>query len=83
MIQYIYPTKYANSDALFMSDLFLHSETIQTALAKQLGEILDFALKFDELKMTKPALQNDFSYYRRLMPKRHIEELMYAFISPT
>ena len=48
----------------------------QAALVKQLGEILDFALKFDEIKMTKPYLQNDFSFYRRLMPKRHIDELI-------
>lgn len=47
----------------------------QTALAKQLGEILDFVLKFDEIKMLKPGLQNDFSYYRRSMPKRNLNEL--------
>ena len=46
------------------------------ALAKQVGEILDFVLKFDEIKMTKPALQNDFSFYRRVMPRRTMEELI-------
>ena len=34
------------------------------ALVKQLAKVLDFVLKFDECKMTTPAVQNDFSYYR-------------------
>lgn len=37
----------------------------QQALVKQFAEILDFVLTFDDLKMTNPAIQNDFSYYRR------------------
>jgi len=37
------------------------------ALAKQFAEILHFVLKFDELKMSNPAIQNDFSYYRRTL----------------
>lgn len=41
----------------------------QQALAIQLGQLLDFALKFDGLRMMKPQLSNDFSYYRRLLPK--------------
>lgn len=40
------------------------------ALVKQLAKILDFVLKFDECKMTTPAVQNDFSYYRRSV-QRH------------
>lgn len=43
-----------------------HLET-QQALVKQLAEILEFVLKFDELKMKTPAIQNDFSYYRRTL----------------
>jgi len=39
------------------------------ALAKQLGEIIDFALHFDNIRMLRPNLSNDFSYYRRLLPK--------------
>jgi len=35
------------------------------ALVKQLAKILEFVLKFDECKMGTPAVQNDFSYYRR------------------
>ncbi|KAF9806731.1 hypothetical protein SFRURICE_011435 [Spodoptera frugiperda] len=37
----------------------------QQALVKQFAEILEFVLKFDEYKMKTPAIQNDFSYYRR------------------
>lgn len=42
----------------------------QQALAKQFAEILHFTLKFDDLKMTNPAIQNDFSYYRRTLSRR-------------
>lgn len=49
-----------------------HLET-QQALVKQFAEILEFTLKFDELKMTTPAIQNDFSYYRRTVMRSKIE----------
>ncbi|EDQ90006.1 uncharacterized protein MONBRDRAFT_35147 [Monosiga brevicollis MX1] len=39
------------------------------ALAKQFAEILQFVLKFDDLKMNNPAVQNDFSYYRRTISR--------------
>lgn len=39
------------------------------ALSKQFAEILHFVLKFDELKMSNPAIQNDFSYYRRTLSR--------------
>lgn len=45
-----------------------HLET-QQALVKQLAEILEFVLKFDESKMKTPAIQNDFSYYRRTLTR--------------
>jgi len=32
-----------------------------------LGEVFNFALRFDDLKMVNPAIQNDFSYYRRTL----------------
>lgn len=32
-----------------------------------LAKIFDFAFRFDEKKMVKPAIQNDFSYYRRVL----------------
>lgn len=41
----------------------------QVALAKQLAMILDFSLQFDQTRMLRPHLSNDFSYYRRLLPK--------------
>jgi hypothetical protein len=46
-----------------------HLETKQ-ALAKQFAQILHFTLKFDDLKMNNPAIQNDFSYFRRTMSRR-------------
>ncbi|XP_063234676.1 CYFIP-related Rac1 interactor B [Bacillus rossius redtenbacheri] len=48
-----------------------HLET-QQALVKQFAEILEFVLKFDEHKMKTPAIQNDFSYYRRTMMRRRL-----------
>ena len=33
----------------------------------ELANILSFAMHFDEVKMRLPALQNDFSYYRRTL----------------
>jgi hypothetical protein len=39
-------------------------------LAKQLADILDFVLRFDDAKMINPAIQNDFSYYRRSLSKQ-------------
>lgn len=44
----------------------------QQALVKQFAEILDFVLKFDDLKMTNPVIQNDFSYYRRTQNRRRM-----------
>eukprot|EP00118_Oscarella_pearsei_P024863 m.306966 g.306966 ORF g.306966 m.306966 type:complete len:334 (+) comp41783_c0_seq1:796-1797(+) len=41
----------------------------QQALVKQFAEILHFTLTFDDLKMTNPSIQNDFSYYRRTLNK--------------
>lgn len=41
----------------------------QQALAKQFAEILHFTLKFDDLKMMTPSIQNDFSYYRRTLSR--------------
>lgn len=42
------------------------------ALAKQFAEILHFTLKFDDLKMTNPSIQNDFSYYRRTLSRKRM-----------
>lgn len=39
------------------------------ALVRQLAEVFDFAFHFDEKKMVNPAIQNDFSYYRRVLSR--------------
>ncbi|XP_065175566.1 CYFIP-related Rac1 interactor B-like isoform X2 [Sycon ciliatum] len=43
------------------------------AIAKQLAHILQFTLSFDDMKMTNPAIQNDFSYYRRTQSRMRME----------
>uniref|UniRef100_A0A7N6AA70 CYRIA/CYRIB Rac1 binding domain-containing protein n=1 Tax=Anabas testudineus TaxID=64144 RepID=A0A7N6AA70_ANATE len=47
----------------------------EQALAKQFAEILHFTLRFDELKMRIPAIQNDFSYYRRTISRNRINNM--------
>jgi hypothetical protein len=47
-------------------------------LAKQFAEILHFVLKFDDLKMNNPAIQNDFSYYRRTLSKMKMNNVRVA-----
>jgi len=46
----------------------------QQALAKQLANVFDFVLRFDDAKMTNPAIQNDFSYYRRTLNRMKISK---------
>lgn len=46
----------------------------QQALVKQFAEILEFTLKFDEYKMTTPAIQNDLSYYRRALSRQRMDD---------
>lgn len=41
----------------------------QQALAKQIADIFNFSLRFDSTRMLRPFISNDFSYYRRLLPK--------------
>lgn len=80
-----------------------HLET-QQALVKQLAEILEFVLKFDEykvremlssaqnknktkvsiyfpLQMKTPAIQNDFSYYRRTVSRQRIDNTQQMLVS--
>eukprot|EP00052_Salpingoeca_macrocollata_P034052 m.10367 g.10367 ORF g.10367 m.10367 type:complete len:325 (-) comp5883_c0_seq1:117-1091(-) len=40
------------------------------ATAKQFAEIIQFVMRFDDMKMTNPAIQNDFSYYRRTLSRK-------------
>eukprot|EP01086_Lenisia_limosa_P013278 TRINITY_DN4222_c0_g1_i4.p1 TRINITY_DN4222_c0_g1~~TRINITY_DN4222_c0_g1_i4.p1 ORF type:complete len:311 (-),score=91.08 TRINITY_DN4222_c0_g1_i4:62-994(-) len=42
--------------------------TVQS-LTKQICQILNFILQFDDLKMSNAGIQNDFSYYRRQLSK--------------
>lgn len=42
---------------------------IPDALALQLAQLFEFCIEFDRLRMLRPNLSNDFSYYRRLLPK--------------
>jgi len=51
------------------SDESKQSLADQQALVKQLADIFDFTLRFDQTRMQRPNLSNDFSYYRRLLPK--------------
>ncbi|XP_034483644.1 CYFIP-related Rac1 interactor B [Drosophila innubila] len=57
-----------------------HLET-QQALVKQLAEILEFVLKFDEYKMKTPAIQNDFSYYRRIVSRQRVDSTENMLVS--
>jgi hypothetical protein len=36
-------------------------------LVIQIAHIFSFVFHFDEAKMMNPAIQNDFSYYRRVL----------------
>ena len=42
-----------------------------------MAKVLEFVLKFDECKMTTPAVQNDFSYYRRTVQVRILIMTLY------
>lgn len=53
-------------NVLFSGDQSQNLAT-QQALAKQLADVLAFVLRFDDAKMQNPAIQNDFSYYRRTL----------------
>jgi len=46
-----------------------HDLESQPALCYQLARVFDFVLRFDQTRMMRPNLSNDFSYYRRLLPK--------------
>lgn len=56
----------------------------QQALFRQFADILDFVLRFDDLKMTNPSIQNDFSYYRRTLSRMKLaneEEIVDNIVS--
>ncbi|KAJ3429319.1 hypothetical protein M0813_08495 [Anaeramoeba flamelloides] len=43
------------------------------ALVKHFVHLLDFVIRFDYIKMEKPEMQNDFSYYRRYVNRKRSE----------
>lgn len=45
------------------------------AIAKCLGDVLLFSFEFDQLKMLKPEIQNDFSFYRRALGTKVLENV--------
>jgi hypothetical protein len=45
------------------------------SLLRQFAELLSFAFRFDEAKMIRPAIQNDFSYYRRVLTRMRARRL--------
>eukprot|EP01083_Nonionella_stella_P087527 243566_1 len=53
-----------------------HPLVVEARIFEKLAEILDYVLCFDELKMQRPGVQNDFSYYRRALSKKEIIECM-------
>jgi len=46
-----------------------HPLLVYQACGRQLASLLDFIIQFDQTRMMRPNLSNDFSYYRRLLPK--------------
>jgi len=53
----------------FLVQLSSRSLGDQQGMATQLAKLFDFSLVFDQTRMMRPNLSNDFSYYRRLLPK--------------
>jgi len=66
---YDYTTQLARVTPEVLAALSKAPLSEQQALATQLGQIFAFALVFDQTRMMRPNLSNDFSYYRRLLPK--------------
>jgi hypothetical protein len=50
--------------------LALTESAEKESLTKGLCELLEFAISFDQVKMSRPNIQNDFSFYRRSIAKR-------------
>jgi len=46
-----------------------HPLAVHQSAARALALIFDVTLSFDQIRMMRPNLSNDFSYYRRLLPK--------------
>jgi len=59
--------------ALCKSDPRSHLSS-HKSLAKLLCDVFDFVLRFDDAKMVNPAIQNDFSYYRRTLNRMKLSK---------
>lgn len=46
------------------------------AIAKCLGDVLLFSFEFDQQKMLKPEIQNDFSFYRRALGTKALDNVL-------
>ncbi|KAL0098155.1 hypothetical protein J3Q64DRAFT_1716975 [Phycomyces blakesleeanus] len=55
-------------DVLCQGNVSKNLESHQ-GLTKLFADLLDFVFEFDNLKMRNPTLQNDFSYYRRMLQR--------------
>ncbi|KAI8071420.1 hypothetical protein BC940DRAFT_294412 [Gongronella butleri] len=55
-------------DILCQGDVNNNLQTHQ-GLTKLFADVLDFVFEFDHLKMRNSSLQNDFSYYRRMLQR--------------
>ncbi|CAO3620793.1 unnamed protein product [Cunninghamella blakesleeana] len=55
-------------NVLCQGDVNKNLQTHQ-GLTKLFADVLDFVFEFDYLKMRNPTLQNDFSYYRRMLQR--------------
>ena len=49
--------------------LALASSAEKEPLTKALCELLEFCISFDQIKMMRPTIQNEFSFYRRAAAK--------------
>jgi len=55
-------------DAICQDDPVASVQT-HLALTEQLAHVFDFTFHFDQGKMVNPAIQNDFSYFRRVLTR--------------
>mmetsp|Transcript_14957 Transcript_14957/g.15691 ORF Transcript_14957/g.15691 Transcript_14957/m.15691 type:complete len:290 (-) Transcript_14957:698-1567(-) len=57
-----------------LSTQLINVEACQSHLSElaAIGELILFCFKFDQIKMLKPEIQNDFSFYRRSLGSRAI-----------
>jgi len=59
----------ATCDLAQRQELALNAATAKVAVLQRAIDILAFVITFDSMRIQKPLVANDFSYYRRLLPK--------------